>query len=190
MQKDVYPVLGNMPLTDVKPIDILKLCDRIKSRGAPKMALLMRNVLRRMYDFATARQLAETNPAAALVARFIATEASRIRVLSLLRSANEVFPFIAAQYRADMARKVFVGHLYSNLLGLELLLTRPATFEHYILGRPSLWFDRGVMFEREKAYAGTQRDMPASTSVSADARPWRPARSARVRRKMPTWSPT
>ena len=82
MQKDIYPVLGNMSLTDVKPIDILKLCDRIKSRGAPKMALLTRNVLRRMYDFAIARQMAETNSAAALVARFIATEESRTRVLS------------------------------------------------------------------------------------------------------------
>jgi len=82
MQKDVYPVLGSMPLADVKPLDILELCDRIKLRGAPKMALLTRNVLKRMYDFAIARQLAETNPAAALVARFIATEESRTRVLS------------------------------------------------------------------------------------------------------------
>lgn len=76
--------------------------------------------------------------------------------------ATEVFPAIAAQYRADMTRKVFVGHSYGSLLGLELLLTRPATFDHYILGSPSLWFDRGVMFERERDYARTRRDMPAS----------------------------
>lgn len=76
--------------------------------------------------------------------------------------AEEVFPLVAAQYRADMGRKVFVGHSYGSLLGLELLLTRPAAFEHYILGSPSLWFDRGVMFEREQAYARAQRDLPAS----------------------------
>ena len=76
--------------------------------------------------------------------------------------ADEVFPFVAAQYRADMDRKVFVGHSYGSLLGLELLLTQPGTFEHYILGSPSLWFDRGVMFEREKAYARAHRDMRAS----------------------------
>ena len=76
--------------------------------------------------------------------------------------ADEVFPLVAAQYRADMERKVFVGHSYGSLLGLELLLSRPTTFEHYILGSPSLWFDRGVMFERERAYAQAQRDLPAS----------------------------
>lgn len=76
--------------------------------------------------------------------------------------ADEVFPAIASRYRADMRRKVFVGHSYGSLLGLELLLSRPTTFEHYILGSPSLWFDRGLMFEREGAYAQAQRDLPAS----------------------------
>lgn len=76
--------------------------------------------------------------------------------------AAEVFPLIAAQYRADMRRKVFVGHSYGSLLGLQLLLTQPGTFEHYILGSPSLWFDRGVMFDREQSYAKEHRDMPAS----------------------------
>ncbi len=76
--------------------------------------------------------------------------------------ATEVFPLIARQYRADMDRKIFVGHSYGSLLGLQILLTRPDTFDHYILGSPSLWYDRGVMFDREKAYAAGHRDMPAS----------------------------
>lgn len=76
--------------------------------------------------------------------------------------AGEVFPLVAAQYRADMRRKAFVGHSYGSLLGLEILLTQPATFEHYILGSPSLWFDRGVLFAREQAYAKAGRDLPAS----------------------------
>jgi predicted alpha/beta superfamily hydrolase/glyoxylase-like metal-dependent hydrolase (beta-lactamase superfamily II) len=75
---------------------------------------------------------------------------------------DDVFPLIAAHYRADMRRKIFVGHSYGSLLGLEMLLTRPASFEHYILGSPSLWFDRGVMFDREKAYAMAHKDLPAS----------------------------
>ncbi|WP_313706218.1 alpha/beta hydrolase-fold protein [Massilia sp.] len=84
--------------------------------------------------------------------------------------ADEVFPLVAAQYRADMGRKAFVGHSYGSLLGLEVLLTRPATFEHYILGSPSLWFDRGVMFEREQATARTRRDLPASVYFGIGAR--------------------
>jgi predicted alpha/beta superfamily hydrolase len=76
--------------------------------------------------------------------------------------ATDVFQLIAARYRADMARKVFIGHSYGSLLGLQVLLTRPDTFEHYILGSPSLWFDGGVMFDHEKNYAKGHKDMRAS----------------------------
>lgn len=75
---------------------------------------------------------------------------------------SEVLPLVARHYRADMKRKVFVGHSYGSLLGLEMLLGAPRSFEHYILGSPSLWFDAGVMFEREKAYAARHKDLPAS----------------------------
>ncbi|NHQ90055.1 alpha/beta hydrolase [Janthinobacterium lividum] len=73
-----------------------------------------------------------------------------------------VFPFIASNYRVNMQRKVFIGHSYGSLLGLQFLLTEPRTFEHYILGSPSLWYDAGVMFDREQAYAASHKDLPAS----------------------------
>ena len=75
---------------------------------------------------------------------------------------HDVFPLVAAQYRADMGRKIFVGHSYGSLLGLQILLTSPRMFQHYILGSPSLWYDRGAMFGREQAYAAAHRDLPAS----------------------------
>lgn len=76
--------------------------------------------------------------------------------------SEEVFPFIASHYRVNMRRKVFIGHSYGSLLGLQFLLTAPRTFEHYILGSPSLWYDAGIMFEREQAYAASNKDLPAS----------------------------
>lgn len=76
--------------------------------------------------------------------------------------SSEVFPLIASQYRANMGRKIFVGHSYGSLLGLQIMLTEPRTFEHYILGSPSLWYDAGVMFDHEQAYARTHKDLPAS----------------------------
>ncbi|PMQ13012.1 alpha/beta hydrolase [Janthinobacterium sp. AD80] len=76
--------------------------------------------------------------------------------------SEEVFPFIASHYRVNMLRKVFIGHSYGSLLGLQFLLTAPRTFEHYILGSPSLWYDAGIMFEREQAYAASHKDLPAS----------------------------
>jgi predicted alpha/beta superfamily hydrolase len=76
--------------------------------------------------------------------------------------ANEVMPLVARRYRADLSRAVFIGHSYGSLLGLQILLDRPTTFAHYILGSPSLWFDDGVMFGREQAYSAQHRDMRAS----------------------------
>jgi integrase len=100
LNKDVFPKLGRVPLTELTPGDVLALCDHIKSRGAPKMALFSRNVLKRMYDFAIARQLVTTNPAAALVARFIATEESRTRVLT----PSEIGFVLRAVYASDIRR--------------------------------------------------------------------------------------
>jgi len=74
---------------------------------------------------------------------------------------KEVFPFVAANYRADMNRKVFSGHSYGSLLGLHMLLTAPQMFNQYILGSPSLWYDKRVMFDMERSYAASHKDMPA-----------------------------
>jgi len=95
--------------------------------------------------------------------------------------ADQVFPLIAARYRADMHRKIFVGHSYGSLLGVQLLLTRPGTFDHYILGSPSLWYDGGVLFEREQAYAKAHRDMPASVYFGIGGRETLPPGHKRAR---------
>jgi len=76
--------------------------------------------------------------------------------------ADEVFPFVAKHYRADMGRKTFIGHSYGSLLGLDMLLNEPEMFDNYVLGSPSLWFNKRVMFEREKAYAAAHKDLKAN----------------------------
>lgn len=75
--------------------------------------------------------------------------------------ATEVFPFIEKNYRANMGRKVFIGHSYGSLLGLQALFTEPSMFNTYILGSPSLWYGNRVMFAREKAYAAAHKDLRA-----------------------------
>jgi integrase len=102
LEKDLYPSIGNKPLSDVTPGDILVICDRIKSRGAPKMALFTRNVAKRMYEYAIARQLAITNPAQAVVARFIATQESRTRVLS----PDELGTVLRTVHASDIRRQL------------------------------------------------------------------------------------
>lgn len=100
LEKDVYPAIGNKPLEDVTPGDVLAICDEIKKRGAPKMALTTRNVIKRMFEYAVARQLAPTNPAQAVVARFVATQSSRTRVLS----PDEIGTLLRTIYTSDIKR--------------------------------------------------------------------------------------
>jgi len=74
---------------------------------------------------------------------------------------SRVFPLIAASYRADMSRRTFVGHSYGSLFGLHVLFTSPDMFQNYVLGSPSLWFDRHAMLEAEAAYAKEHKDLSA-----------------------------
>ncbi|MGF6858319.1 tyrosine-type recombinase/integrase [Paraburkholderia sp. CI3] len=82
LDKDVLPAIGNKPIGAVTADDVVAICERIKSRGSPKMALHTRNVVKRLYAYLIARQLATGNPAEVVPARLIATFDSRTRVLS------------------------------------------------------------------------------------------------------------
>lgn len=100
LDKDIFPSIGNKPLQQVNAGDVLAICDRIKGRGSPQVALFTRNVLKRMYEYAISRQTATTNPAQQLVARFIATQQSRDRVLA----PDEIGTVLRAVYASNMAR--------------------------------------------------------------------------------------
>ena len=81
--------------------------------------------------------------------------------------ADDVFPFIASHYRADMTRKVFAGHSYGSLFGTYVMLTSPEMFDGYVLGSPSLWFDDYLLLARERAFAGAHRDLRARVYLGA-----------------------
>ncbi|WP_211453226.1 tyrosine-type recombinase/integrase [Collimonas antrihumi] len=110
LDKDIFPAIGNKALSDVNAGDVLAICDRIKGRGSPQAALVTRNVIKRMYEYAVSRQVATTNPAQQLVARFIATPQSRTRVLT----PDEIGSVLRTVYASDMAR--------ASKLALHLLL--------------------------------------------------------------------
>lgn len=82
---------------------------------------------------------------------------------------RDVFALIAREYRVDMQRKVYIGHSFGGLFGSYVLVTKPEMFRSYILGSPSLWFDKRTMFDLEAAYAKTHRDLPANVLLSIGA---------------------
>jgi uncharacterized protein len=72
---------------------------------------------------------------------------------------DQVKPFVAGRYRVDPSRTMFLGHSYGALLGLQIMFTDPDMFSGYILGSPSLWYDRRVALTQEAAYAARNKDL-------------------------------
>ncbi|MEG3192767.1 alpha/beta hydrolase [Lysobacter sp. D1-1-M9] len=78
---------------------------------------------------------------------------------------SQVFPLIARHYRADMERKVFAGHSLGSLFGSYVLLTKPGMFQSYILGSPSLWFDKHEILRHEETYADNHTNLDANVMM-------------------------
>lgn len=110
LEKDVYPAIGAKQIADVTPTDVLTITDRIKARGADQMALQTRNVLKRLFAYAIAREKVNFNPAAAIEAKFIAQAKSRDVALS----PDEIGRLLRTIYQASMKR--------SHKLALHLLI--------------------------------------------------------------------
>lgn len=100
LEKDVIPAIGSKQIADVTVTDILAITDKIKNRGADQMALQTRNVLKRLFAYAIAREKTQFNPAAAIEARFIATAKSRDVALS----PEEVGKLLRAIYQSSIKR--------------------------------------------------------------------------------------
>lgn len=110
LDKDVIPAIGNKQVVDVTVTDILAITDKVKARGADQMALQTRNVLKRFFAYAIAREKAKFNPAAAIEAKYIATAKSRDVALT----PAEIGKLLRAIYQSSIKR--------SHKLALHLLI--------------------------------------------------------------------
>lgn len=80
---------------------------------------------------------------------------------------QQVIPFVLQHYRVDPKQKIFVGHSYGGLLGAQLLLTQPDTFNSYILSSPSLWFDQGYVLKQAQQQSASQARLSATVMLYA-----------------------
>ena len=110
LEKDVIPAIGSKQIADVTVSDVLAITDKIKARGADQMALQTRNVLKRLFAYAIAREKASFNPAAAVEAKFIASAKSR----DVSLSSDELGRLLRLIYQSSMKR--------AHKLALHLLI--------------------------------------------------------------------
>jgi predicted alpha/beta superfamily hydrolase len=75
---------------------------------------------------------------------------------------DRAFPFVTGRYRTAPGRSILLGHSYGALLATQILFSEPEMFSGYVLGSPSLWYDKRHMFGVEAAYAAKHRDLKAN----------------------------
>ncbi|MBJ7536998.1 tyrosine-type recombinase/integrase [Marinomonas transparens] len=62
MARDVYPVIGGMPISRITAPYLLEILETIEKRGAPTVALLARQFMGQVFRYAGARLLVEADP--------------------------------------------------------------------------------------------------------------------------------
>jgi integrase len=123
LTKDIYPAIGEKSLQDVTIADIQRLVDMKKAHGFEAAAVVLRGVLKRLFDYAVARQVVDKNPAVALPTRFIAKLKARDRALT----SEEIRTYLRTLYQSSIRQQFKLG-LHLILLTLvrksELLNAR------------------------------------------------------------------
>ncbi len=101
IEKDIIPIIGKLELEELTTAHIQVVLDRIKQRGSNHVALLTRNVLKRMLAYAISRGIIFNNAAAAIEARYIAQATSRDVALT----AEEIDILLRGIYTSSMNRR-------------------------------------------------------------------------------------
>jgi integrase len=115
LERDVYPAIGTMPLSAIQLEHVREVVFRIRDAGHGQAALAVRNLLKRVWDYALACGFAAENPVRATPVKYIAVAKARSRALS----EAEIWLFLN---RMDAAR--LRSELKSALRLILLTLTR------------------------------------------------------------------
>lgn len=79
---------------------------------------------------------------------------------------EELMPLLQSEYRVDPADKTLLGDSLSGLFALYTLFHQPDSFERYIIGSPSVFWDNKLVNTYEAEYAATNTDLPAKVFMS------------------------
>ncbi len=82
---------------------------------------------------------------------------------------RQVKPLINSRFDVDQNDQTLVGDSLGGLFTLHTMLTRPSSFQRFLAGSPSLWWDEEKLFTTEQQYAQTHTDLPAHLFLSVGA---------------------
>ena len=82
LNRDVYPAIGAMPVAAVQAEHVRDIVFSIRNAGHGQTAVAVRNLLKRVWDYALACGVATENPVRATPVKYIAVAKARSRALS------------------------------------------------------------------------------------------------------------
>ena len=82
---------------------------------------------------------------------------------------KELMPTLSERYPVDVANSTVQGISLGGLFATWVLLTKPTTFQRYILGSPAIWWREEQVWEWEQDFAEANTDIDATVFVSAGA---------------------
>jgi uncharacterized protein len=94
-------------------------------------------------------------------------EPGAAKFLSFVR--DELLPALRERYSVDTDEPTFVGTSLGALFGAWTLLTAPTTFRRYVLGSPSLFWNKEEVWQWEAECARANDDIRATVFLGAGA---------------------
>jgi integrase len=101
LDKELYPVLGSKSLRSITAADVQAIVFRKRDNGFEAAAAAIRNLVKRIFDYALVCGAAQINPALALPTRFITRARPRTRALS----PEEIREYLTKLYRSNIRRQ-------------------------------------------------------------------------------------
>ncbi len=101
LEKEIYPAFGNRPIREITAQDVQRLVFRKRDNGFESAAAQLRNLLKRVFDYALVCGVVTANPTYATPTRFITRARPRTRSLS----PDELRTYLQVLYRSNIRRQ-------------------------------------------------------------------------------------
>ncbi|QQX80685.1 alpha/beta hydrolase [Shewanella sp. KX20019] len=78
---------------------------------------------------------------------------------------EKVLPYIQQNFRTDPSQRTYLGNSLGGLFGAYILLEKPELFSNYVLGSPSFWWHKQMIFDLVQQRKSTLHNIKANVFI-------------------------
>jgi predicted alpha/beta superfamily hydrolase len=78
---------------------------------------------------------------------------------------KELVPMIDSKYKGDPSNRTLYGYSMGGLFATYVLFEKPLLFKNILIGSPALSYDNGKIFDIEKEYNATYKELPVHVFI-------------------------